>query len=190
MNLVLAEQRITETGHKCFDQIDPSNQYIRSYPFLLRATELLYEKMEEDATVVISHIAYGWMPTILKNFDFSTHKSGNFKNARNISSFDDAEKMISEFKYSPINKSWVGLSKVLHFINPQFFPIWDSKVAKHFEVSGAFQMKNRQNYIDYIGFIQSQLERETVTQVQKEFTKRVNYQISRVRACEFILFSI
>ena len=67
MNLALAEQRITEAGHKCFDQIDPSNPYIRSYPFLLRATQLLCEKMEEDATVVISHIAYGWMPTILKN---------------------------------------------------------------------------------------------------------------------------
>ena len=95
MNLALAEQRITEAGHKCFDQIDPSNPYIRSYPFLLRATQLLCEKMEEDATVVISHIAYGWMPTILKNFDFSTRKSSNFKNARNISSFDDGEMNLS-----------------------------------------------------------------------------------------------
>lgn len=189
MNVTKAERRISDDGYNCIYYINPENHYIKSYPYLLRATKLLCKEMGADSAIVISHIAYGWMPRIL-NYDFSNHNENILHHAQNIESFEEARAMIRELETSPVNNSWVGLSKVLHFTNPNFFPIWDSKVAKQFDISEHYQMKQRHNYVNYISFIESQLERNIVLEVKKEFKKRANYEISKVRACEFILFCI
>ena len=189
MNVTKAERRISDDGYNCIYYINPENHYIKSYPFLLRATKLLCKEMGADSAIVISHIAYGWMPRIL-NYDFSNHNENILHLAQNVESFEEARGMIRKLESSPVNNSWVGLSKVLHFTNPIYFPIWDSKVAKQFDISEHYQMKQRHNYVNYISFIESQLERNIVSEVQKEFKIRTNYEVSKVRACEFILFSI
>ena len=47
---------------------------------------------------------------------------------------EKANDFIKGFKGEPINNSWVGLSKALHFINPEIFPIWDKNVAELFGI--------------------------------------------------------
>lgn len=188
LNLRKAEHRISVDGYKCIPCIDPENHYIKSYPYLLRATELLCKEMGTDSTIVVSHIAYGWMPRIL-NYHFSNHDEKMLHHAQNVASFKEARTMIEKIDSSPVNNSWIGLSKVLHFTNPKYFPIWDSKVANNFDVKTNYQMEKRKNYIDYIDFIESQLERKIVFDVQNEFKIRANYEVSKARACEFILFS-
>lgn len=190
MNITKAERRISDEGYKCIPYIDPENHYIKSYPYLLRATKLLCKEMGADSAIVVSHIAYGWMPNILRNHKFSKHNENILQHAQSVASFEDARTMIGEIYSSPINNSWVGLSKVLHFTNPKFFPIWDSKVAENFDLRGYDQMKQRYNYTYYISFIESQLNSPIVLEVQKEFKKQAKYEVSKVRACEFILFSI
>ncbi len=183
----MAKNRISEEeDNNRIPSIDPENRYIKSYPYLLEATKLLHKELGADSIIAISHIAYGWMPTIL-TYDFSKHDGNILDEAQSVKSFEEARTMIGKIDLSPVNNSWVGLSKVLHFANPEFFPIWDSKVAKHFGVSN--QMGKRQNYIDYISFVESQLERKIVLDVQKEFKKQTGREVSKARACEFILFS-
>ena len=189
MNYKKAEHKISVDGYKCIYRINPDNHYIKSYPYLLRATELLCKEMGADSAIVVSHIAYGWMPKILRSHKFSKHNENILQDAQSVASFEEARTMMQKIYSSPVNNSWVGLSKVLHFTNPQFFPIWDSVVAKKFDVSGYDQMRQRQNYIDYISFIESQLDRKIVFDVQNEFKIRAKYEVSKVRACEFILFS-
>ena len=184
----MAKNRISEEeDNNRIPSIDPENRYIKSYPYLLEATKLLHKELGADSIIAISHIAYGWMPTIL-TYDFSKHDRNILDEAQSVKSFEEARTMIGKIEPSPVNNSWVGLSKVLHFANPEFFPIWDSKVAKHFGVSN--QMGIRQNYIDYISFVESQLERKIVLKVQKEFEAQAGYKVSKARACEFILYSL
>ena len=190
MNVTKAEHRISNDGHKCISYIDPENHYIKSYPFLLRATKLLCKEMGVDSAIVISHIAYGWMQTILDNYDLSNRNENFLHHAQNVASFEEAQVLIQKLGPSPVIKSWIGLSKVLHFANPYFFPIWDTNVAQQFDLKRYSQVNKWKNYIKYISFIESQLERKIVLKVQKEFKKRANYEISKVRACEFILFCI
>ena len=135
MNLERTLKKFEKFGFQSLKFIDANDQYLKSYPHIIKAVSTLIDNLGSSSIVSIAHIAYGWMPTVLKEFDFSYIEKGFILDARKTSSFNDAKLFISILENSPINNSWIGLSKVLHFINPQFFPIWDRKVAKHFGIN-------------------------------------------------------
>ena len=81
------------------------------------------------------------------------------------------------------------MSKVLHFINPEFFPIWDSRVAQHFGLKYDYQINNRNHFLEYLAFVEKNRKCDAVKRVQKAFAKEAGYEVTEVRACEFILFS-
>ena len=83
--------------------------------------------------IIGAHIVYGWMPTILKlNFE-SKERLGecakilnSVKNCEEIISNDDLKTLAK-----PINNgSLIGTSKLLHFIEPTKYAIWDSNVVR------------------------------------------------------------
>jgi hypothetical protein len=186
MNHERAEDTLTSKCSEAIQCIDASEQYLRTYPQLLRSTALLAKEMGEDALPAIAHMAYGWMPTILKKF--SDSKTDIVGPATGCSSFEEASGLIRSLDDSPINNSWVGLSKVLHFINPNFFPIWDSRVAKHFSLKIS-QVNKKNHFIEYLSFIEKNRKSDAVKRVREAFAKKAGYEVTEVRACEFILFS-
>ena len=188
MNFDAARQRLETTDEDFSQKVDPTDRYVKSYPLLLKSTAHLCDAMGSNAVPGVAHIVYGWMPTILQNLTFDDHINDHLIAARQINDFQSAFNLVDGLETSPINNSWVGLSKVLHFINPEFFPIWDSVVAKHFGVSN-HKIKQKKIYTKYMKFISENLEFKSVSTVQDLFEKRANYTISKVRACEFILFT-
>ena len=188
MNHERAKDTLTSKYPEAIECIDGSEQYIRTYPQLLRSTALLAREMGEDALPAIAHMAYGWMPTILKKF--SDSQSDIVGPATECRSFEEASRLIQSLDDSPINNSWVGLSKVLHFVNPDFFPIWDSRVATHFSLKNAYQVNKKNHFLEYLSFIAKHRNKDAVKKVQEAFVKEAGYSVSDVRACEFILFSV
>ena len=188
MNFDAARQLLEMTDEDLSQKVDPTHHYVKSYPLLLKSTAHLCDAMGSNAVPGVAHIVYGWMPTILKNLTFDDHINDHLIAARQINDFQSAFNLVDGLETSPINNSWVGLSKVLHFINPEFFPIWDSVVAKNFGVSD-YKIKQKKIYTNYMKFISENLEFKSVSTVQDLFEKRANYTISNVRACEFILFT-
>ncbi len=186
----VARRIIADGGHHCFGLIDIEDHYLRSYPHILKATNDLLKIKDKDfdPILAIAHMVYGWMPTILKSVNLTPSDKDVLAGAREVGAFDEAIALIDKFNKSPINNSWIGLSKVLHFINPEYFPIWDSKVASNFGLRNYHQMANKQNYLDYIRFVESHIHTKTVNAIQQEFS-RVRYEVSNVRACEFCLFT-
>ena len=182
-----AENALTSKYPEAIRCIDASEQYLRTYPQLLRSTALLAREMGEDALPAIAHMAYGWMPTILKKF--SDSKPGIVGPATGCRSFEEASGLIQSLEDSPINNSWVGMSKVLHFMNPEFFPIWDSRVAKHFGLKIS-QVNKKNHFIEYLAFVEENRKSDAVKRVREAFVKEAGYSVSDVRACEFILFSV
>jgi hypothetical protein len=148
---------------------------------------LLAKEMGEDALSAIAHMAYGWMPTILKKF--SDSQPGIVGPATESRSFEEASGLIQSLDDSPINNSWVGMSKVLHFMNPEFFPIWDSRVAKHFGLKIS-QVNKKNHFIEYLTFVEKNRKSDAVKRVREAFVKEAGYEVTDVRACEFILFSV
>ena len=187
MNHERAEDTLISKYPEAIRCIDASEQYLRTYPELLRSTTILAKEMGEDALSAIAHMAYGWMPTILKKF--SDSQSDIVGPAIGCRSFEEASALIQSLDDSPINNSWVGMSKVLHFINPEFFPIWDSRVAKHFDLK-ITQVNKKNHFLEYLTFVQENRKSDAVKRVQEAFVKEAGYSVSDVRACEFILFSV
>ena len=179
------------------------NHYLNTYCSLLKVSQSLCIQAngdpgcQSDAIVAISHMAYGWMPTTLKKCDINGDIGRNGKHtildAFDVKSSGDARKFVEGFESSPINDSCIGLSKSLHFINPEFFPIWDSKVAEKFEVHHHYQMKKINIYGCYIEFCHSvlvdrQAVAKAVKKVQDLFCRCAGYKVEKIRALEFILF--
>lgn len=48
-----------------------------------------------------------------------------------------------------VNNSIVGVSKLLHFISPEVYTIWDSRVASYLEVKDINNVQNFCNYLEY-----------------------------------------
>jgi len=187
MNHERAKDTLTSKYPEAIRCIDASEQYLRTYPQLLRSTALLAKEMGEDALPAIAHMAYGWMPTILKKF--SDSEPDIVGSATKCRSFEEASELIQSLEDSPINNSWVGMSKVLHFINPEFFPIWDSRVAKHFDLK-ITQVNKKNHFLEYLTFVAKHRNKDEVKKVEEAFVKEAGYSVSDVRACEFILFSV
>ena len=163
--------------------------YIYSYPILLKSSDSLVEHLKEDAALAISHIVYSWMPTILKDVKIEDKYWENIIPAQKISGLDKASKHIKKLlSSSPINNSWVGLSKVLHFINPNVFPIWDSNVAACFDMYSRSTYNKQCVYDDYLQFIFSNFDRKKVSEVKSIYEEHAKYRISKVRALEFLMF--
>ena len=187
MNHERAEDTLTFKYPEAIRCIDANEQYLRTYPELLRSTAILAKEMGEDALPAIAHMTYGWMPTILKKF--SDSQPGIVGTATGCRSFEEASGLIQSLDDSPINNSWVGMSKVLHFMNPEFFPIWDSRVAKQFDLKIS-QVNKKNHFIEYLTFVEEHRNNDAVKKVQEAFVKEVGYSVTDVRACEFILFSV
>ena len=178
------------------------NHYLNSYCSLLKVSQSLCKQAKGDpsfrnnAIVAISHMAYGWMPTTLKMCDINDEIKHDDKktilDAFDVQPPEDARDFVVGFASSPINDSCIGLSKALHFINPEFFPIWDSNVAETFEVHHHYQMKKTKVYECYIDFCHSALDCQTVAeavnQVQDLICCHAGYKVEKIRALEFILF--
>lgn len=109
--------------------------YCSAYPILLSHFKSL-PVLNWDAAVRGLHIVYAWMPTIPRLGEImgwnlrqrrelllalNTVRMGHEPNALQI-------ERIKRF----CNNSFVGASKLLHFLRPDTFPIWDTRVGKAF----------------------------------------------------------
>ncbi|MDB4648493.1 hypothetical protein OAF64_00710 [Crocinitomicaceae bacterium] len=160
------------------------------------------------------HIDCIWMPTIPKNLnnlkDNNTNPQLNklgieackilsdFKlrtensDSDNISK-EEAIKLQTIMKYT--NGSLVGASKLLHFLFPQKFPIWDSRIYKKLTgQKGTSSIKNIKYYSFYINELNKHLDDSNVLKVKNKlqdfYTKNKfnNIEISNIRAAELIIF--
>lgn len=166
---------------------DPSDNYIASYPQMLAASKILIETMGSSGIPAISFMAYGWMPTIL-NYEINKSNNETIFSGFKVNSKTDACKLIQGIGESPVNNSWVGLSKLLHFINPKFFPIWDSRVAKHFNIMNSYQVNKKLNFLKYINFIHDNMNNYYIEERRMDIENNFNYKMSNVRLIELSLF--
>lgn len=154
-------------------------------------------KYFNDITIITEHnlvisinFVYGWMPTI---FDF---RSDNFEEAIEI--LNNAKKgEIPTVKQLEIlkglfNKSLVGTSKLLHFINPEKFAIWDSRVYRYLTGQEAYNHRigNCEAYLAFLNFC------DFITR-SKEYEKAHNsicnklkpdYSLTKFRSAELIMY--
>lgn len=183
---VIFDTAVFEGWTKSLRFIDPTNHYIRSYPELLDASKCLVQRFEERAIPMVAYLVYGWMPKIL-SYSRDTYQDDKIYQAVLAKTEKDALRVLDSIEYPPTNNAWVGMSKTLHFLNPEVFPIWDSKVAKVLGIPTT-QMGKKEVYKNYLSFIFQNMNSSFVDTVRTEFKSVTGYQITKVRAVEFVLF--
>ncbi len=111
------------------------DSYSMAYPILVSHFSGIRRWTWDDAMVGL-HIVYGWMPTIpklQKIMLWNEVKKQNLVKILNQAKHGIVpSKQNLELLKSFCNNSIVGGSKLLHFLNPEVFPIWDSRVARAF----------------------------------------------------------
>ncbi|MEH6521491.1 hypothetical protein [Sulfitobacter sp.] len=169
-----------------------SHSYFPSHRALMRLASRVDDDPQNDGLLSLSCAVYGWMPTILKNWKFENF--GVEFPVEVVKGLNDAEagkEFLSKIDaVSPINNSWVGLSKLLYFLNPELFPIWDSRIAKHFGFNWAGQLNRKDVYISYFMFIHENLkaQQDMLIFVADQIEKDHGYRPSAVRCLELIFF--
>lgn len=133
--------------------------YVHAYPALCVAAQRLWVGPRDDGCIAgLFHLAYGWMPTILEVAAPWNEARKPLETLLDQKIRPDTAVMLGAVKsLQPYSQnSTVGLSKVLHFVRPDLYPIWDSRLAWVTRTSAAQQgsqsafVSQAENYLAYI----------------------------------------
>jgi len=113
--------------------IEADDRYLQAYPVLLHSIQGLLP-LNQQRLLLVAHAIFGWMPTQLE-------VNMELLDAALVIVTPDAEGMIevsaeqlaqlASIFQTANGKSVVAASKLLHFIAPTRFPIWDKFVAEN-----------------------------------------------------------
>jgi len=166
--------------------------YLASYPYLLAYFSQLTTISGGDV-VRGAHMVYGWMPTIIglnlsKKEDTLQIVADLLTKAKTGIDLSSAElQSISNL----VNKSTVGASKLLHFVAPKIYPIWDSRVYRfvHEETPHHYRVNNISKYQSYLKKVHAIVADQRMPQLQNFIDLKLGYTVSAVRAVELVMFS-
>lgn len=152
---------------------------------------------DQNQLLAAAFAVYGWMPTILKRIGNVSQLSRlaleleglPFSEARPIvwraTTFDSGSPFLC------LNNSVVGTSKLLHFLLPNLFPIWDSRISR------LFGFKNQAHnspaaYFSYFDLLHSWLNSGNALSPALSQKMQIgapsNDPVSELRLVEYILF--
>lgn len=167
-------------------------RYHLVYPELLNFAAKLDDDETGESLLALCHMMYGWMPTILNSTNFANFGLCNGNILHQIRAVPDVSTAIGFVNrmndVAPVNRSWVGTSKVLHIVNQRAFPIWDSRVAKHFGLKGAGRCNQKKHYLKYLEFVRGVCADPRAELLAEKIGQELGYCVTPVRAVETVLF--
>lgn len=167
--------------------IPKEEQYLTAYKEFINYFENL-DKLSEHHIIIGISFTYSWMPTILdfrsNNIDEATQIL-NYAKQGSRPSLTDLDVLKNCF-----NNSLVGSSKLLHFINPEKFAIWDSRVYRYLynQEPHSYRVENSNTYLDYLFFCDNIINSPTIDKLQNIVENKVGYKLTKMRAIELIFF--
>jgi len=162
-----------------------------SYPEFIEYFKSISEINKHNLIIGIN-FTYGWMPTIFdfrtteieKNIDLAIEILNRAKNGKDLETKD--------YKHlkSLLNNSLVGSTKLLHFINPEKYAIWDSRVFRflHNQEPYNYRIGNVQNYIEYQKVLDNLTKEKRFADFFELVSSKLEYKPTNFRALELIMF--
>jgi len=168
----------------------PDDPYVASYPHLLG---YFNSKSQIDVRDVVcgAHMVYGWMPTILGLYP---DEGLNLVAAADLLTKAKAGAMLDVEEIGSlaalVNNSLVGASKLLHFVAPNSYAIWDSKVCSfvHEKRPHNYRVNSVTAYQEYLVLLGNLAKRSEFPHFHTSVVKKVGYQVTAMRALELVMF--
>jgi len=173
--------------HDCENYKVDKQTYDVSYPEFLNYFSNLKNITKHNLVIGIN-FTYGWMPTI---FDFRYY---NFDEAVEI--LNNAKKGVIPSVYQLellkglFNNSLVGTAKLLHFINPEKFAIWDSRVYRYLTEKEPYhdRIGNCETYLSFLTFCDFLTKRNEFEKAHKSICDKFGYAMTKLRTAEVIMY--
>jgi hypothetical protein len=170
----------------CLENDNDEDRYNKSYYHFVKYFEDKEEMTEHDL-VVAANFTYGWMPTIL-NF-----KTDEFNSVISILNEAKGPERISGDQLMTlkklINNSLVGVSKLLHFINPNVYAIWDSRVCNFLTgMSHKYKVEKIDLFWSYLDLCKRVSADQRFQTIHDAYEEKVGFEITPMRTIEQIMF--
>lgn len=172
-------------------RIPADESYIVSYPYLLNHFAAKPTLCAADV-VCGAHMVYGWMPTILELG--SEGRQADLDQAATLLSRSREQGRLSDHELGLlaklVNNSLVGASKLLHFVAPGHFPIWDSKIYGFVfnETPHNYRVKKIPQYRKYQHILAQLQQDQRFAGFHQSVNAKVGYRVSPLRALELVMF--
>ncbi|SDR71362.1 hypothetical protein SAMN04488552_0657 [Christiangramia echinicola] len=145
------------------------------------------DTIEKHHLIISSHFVYGWMPRILRlklnNLEEVLQILNKAKTIQILKS-----KELEKLRIS-IDNSLVGTSKLLHFINPEIYPIWDSKIFKYWSGNKTtYGIQKPENYLEFTNQVTETIQHKDFGKIHNKINELLKYDVSSVRALELLIF--
>lgn len=166
--------------------VSTDNSYVKTYTEFIKYLEDI-DKINEHHLTISSHFVYGWMPTII-NFKIQDRdKTLRLLNKAKVGN----DLSIDELNYLKIgiNNSLVGLSKLLHFINPNKYAIWDRRIFRF--VTGKksqYGICDPKHYLNYLSIIHKISQNKGYSKLHQQIEQNFDYPLFSTRAIEIVIF--
>ncbi len=174
-------ERITEPN--------PKHSYLVSYREFLTYFASI-DTITPHHLIIGAHFVYGWMPTILELYitPESLPLIVKILNEVKHSTLIGTPELI-QLK-SAINNSLPGTSKLLHFINPYQYPIWDSRVHRYINGKDAYnyQISKPENYLEYQRNCHRLAANPGFPAIHRSMNTKIGYEVTPLRAIEMIMY--
>jgi hypothetical protein len=169
-------------------KLDTESTYLKSYPILLQHVAQKEHLSFEDIAV-FAHMVYGWMPTILK-LHFNQTSSDKLVSTVNAAKERQLTADEMELIKCFINNSLVGASKLLHFIAPDRYAIWDSKIYRFLFKKTSYQhsIGDIQKYFAYLQQLEQLEKCDEFTDFFANVNAQLNHNVTPKRALELMMF--
>jgi hypothetical protein len=168
-------------------EIPEEEKYLTAYQEFVKYFHDI-DKINRHNTIIGISFTYSWMPTIL---DFRSDKISEATTILNYAK-QGSRPGLSELDILKkcFNNSLVGSSKLLHFVNPEKFAIWDSRVYRYLlnQEPHSYRVENNNNYLDYLFFCDYIINSHFSSELQNIVESKVGYKMTAMRAIELIFF--
>lgn len=178
LDRLLADFRNIDYTH----QISVHPHYSEFLGFFSSKDVLVYNDV-----VVAAHMVYGRMPTMLRlktdEIDEILKLLNGIKNGGRTTLTD------LDLIRAMMNNSMVGPSKLLHFINPEMYAIWDSRIFRY--ITGAIdqpKISKAINYLDYLQHINSLVLEPGFSHIHDCVQSEMKVSHSKLRTAEIVMF--
>ena len=164
----------------------PSSYYI-SYPEFIKYFRDI-TKIDKHNLIIGINFTYGWMPTILDLLTNEYEKALEILNNAKQGSINKDELTVLKELF---NNSLVGTSKLLHFIRPDVFAIWDSRVYRYLTGTEPhdYRISDINAYLDYLKFCDYLSKQEGYDKVHNSIEEKIGYPMKPLRTVELIMYT-
>ena len=145
------------------------------------------DTLMEKHLILFAQIIYGSMPTMV-NIDLECKKGllnilSEVRDGK-IIDFDEIG-IVKNY----INNSLVGTSKILHFLNPVNYAIWDSRIHRYVtRRKTSYGIGDIGTYMSYLEKVRRIAEEKEYDLLHQKIAKHFEYEIQPSRVMEIIMF--